>query len=82
MLPVEIFLIRTHGVYTIFVTFSIDFCLKSSLSAHFYFYGHSIPGFPSTFIGFYAVLPIGVYRIRIQEVYSLCVFACISAESS
>ena len=67
MLPLEIFLIMTHGVYTIFVTFSIDFCQNSSLSSPFLFLGYSIPGLPSTFIRFYAVLPLWIFEYGFEK---------------
>ena len=81
VLPIGIFRIGTQGIYSLFVTFSIDFCLKSSFSDLFLFIGHPIPGFPSASIGFYAVLPIGIFRIKIQEVYSLFVIFSRSSDS-
>ena len=81
VLPIGIFRKGTQGIYSLFVTFSIDFCLKSSFSDLFLFIGHPIPGFPSASIGFYAVLPIGIFRIEIQEVYSLFVIFSRSSDS-
>ena len=41
------------------------------------FLGHLISGFPSASIRFYAVLPIGIFQIGTQEVYSLFVMFSI-----
>ena len=47
-----------------FVIFSIDILLETNFSDLFLFLGHPIIGFPNASFGFYAVLPIGILRIR------------------